>query len=108
MNKPATKFATKKNPFTDLSEITLTNDPITKKTVKSKYDHVLTAIKPGQSIRCPSGDIGAVSRMLRKHLTSIGKNANGLVKSVKLYTYPDGRIDSGFGRVWWVKKGGAA
>ena len=104
MNKPATKFAGGKSPFTGQPEISLTNDPITKKTVKSKYDHVLTAIKPGQSIRCPSGDIGAVSQMLRKHLMSIGKPSKGAIKSVKLYTFPDGRVDGGFGRVWWVKK----
>ena len=83
------------NTYLDPADIQITNDPLPagRALPVHKYTATFDALKPGQSIRCSSDNVGRVTNALRKYLEHTARK--GQIKSTR--RYPD---DEGYGRVW--------
>ena len=88
----------KQSVFTDPESLKITSDPLPKTRVQlNKYHPIFDKMKPGQCVRCVTGDVGKVGNALRAYINV--KGVKGSVRSV--LRYPD---DDGFGRVWMMGK----
>jgi len=101
---PKTTFVRNINPFTgvnmkpvhhvDPSKLEITSDPLPAGRARAnKYADLMAALKPGQCIKCESGQVNQVASALKKHITQNKLDCH--IRSTRRY-------DDGKGRVWML------
>lgn len=85
------------NAAVDLSKLSICDDPIPtyKSQPEGKYDALLANMKPGQAIKCPTGDIDRIANAIKKHIDR--RHPNCVVRTMRDY-------GDGMGRVWMLPK----
>lgn len=85
------------NASVDLSLLSICDDPIPeyRSHTEGKYDAFLASMKPGQAIKCPSGDIDRIANAIKKHVDK--RHPNCIVRTMRNY-------GDGMGRVWMLPK----
>lgn len=88
--KPAT-------PTVDLGGLSICDDPIPehRASPEGKYDALLSKLKPGQCIKCPSSDVNRLANAIKKHVER--KHPTCMVRSMQDY-------GDGLGRVWMLPR----
>ena len=83
--------------YVNTDTLEIRDDPLPEGRVcaEHKYHPVFDRMKPGQSVRCASKDVGKVSNALRKYLSVKGNKYQ--TKSTSSYLG-----DAGYGRVWML------
>lgn len=90
--KPAT-------PTVDLGGLSICDDPIPEHRAlpEGKYDALLSKLKPGQAIKCPSADVNRLANAIKKHVEK--RYPDCMVRTMRNY-------GDGMGRVWMLPKPG--
>jgi len=95
----AVKHPPKKKPpvYVMPGELSITDDALpTGRTLPiNKYHAMLSEMKPGQCVRCPTASVGLVAGAMRKFIEQ--KSLRAQIKSVTRF-----EGDEGFGRVWML------
>jgi hypothetical protein len=85
------------NGHVDLDALTICDDPMPEYRAlpAGKYDALLSKLKPGQCIKCPTSDVNRLSNAIKKHVER--KHPTCMVRSMQDY-------GDGMGRVWMLPR----
>lgn len=85
------------NTHVDIDQLSICDDPIPEHRAKpgGKYDALLSRLKPGQAIKCPSKDVDRIANAIKKHIEQ--RHPTCMVRSMRDY-------GDGMGRVWMLPR----